>query len=170
MNSLIELARERNPRPLAPLPRATHFRFLDLPDKVRLRVLRHALIPPNGVIHPCLDTEVDETTKNILPVLLTCKAIHEEAEAVLYNQPLFSSCCPQYEFRMHLFHSNRTPRQRALLQHSFCSTLVAGSSCENIDPRDGGIGLQLFRHIEKHPCIPPLILLTDDDDSEIITY
>lgn len=167
MDSLVELAREKDAQPLAPLPTATQFRFLDLPEKARRLVLRHALIPQSGVLHPCLNPNVDDTTANILPVLLSCRAIHREAENVLYREALFSSCATQTRPQMQQFFTNRGVRQRTLMRRCYCTNLGDGGYHEEIDPWDGELGFKLFHQKSQHPCFPPPILLSKEDDEEL---
>ncbi|EFR02850.1 hypothetical protein MGYG_05851 [Nannizzia gypsea CBS 118893] len=99
------------------------FPFFRLPLQVQRRILRYALIPHFQVIHPCLSPITDGTSLNILPLLLTCKAIYQEAEAILYQEAIFSSCSPRYEKAMRRFLYNRTDRQLHLMRQFFCHSM-----------------------------------------------
>ncbi|MCJ1264245.1 hypothetical protein MMC22_004116 [Lobaria immixta] len=67
------------------------FPFLKLPGHIRDRVYRFALLPADKQLHPGIKPWYDGTTRNTLPLFLTCHQIHHEAEMVLYGQGTF--CC-----------------------------------------------------------------------------
>lgn len=103
--------------------RPGQFPFLRLPVQVQRRILRYALIPPFQVIHPCLSPITDSTSLNVLPLLLTCKEIYRKAEAILYQEAVFTSCSPRYEKAMRRFLYNRTDRQLQLMRQFFCHSM-----------------------------------------------
>ena len=67
------------------------FPFLKLDSTIRDRIYRHTLLPPNRRLHPYLKPWYDLTTRNTLPLLLTCRQIRSEAERVLYGTAIFTS-------------------------------------------------------------------------------
>lgn len=67
------------------------FPFLKLPEHIRDRVYRFVLLPADKQVHPEIKPWYDSTTRNTLPLFLTCRQIHKEAEMVLYGQATF--CC-----------------------------------------------------------------------------
>ena len=80
------------------------FPFLKLDKSIRNRIYRHALLPPDRRLHPYLKSWYDKTTRNAIPLLLTSKQIHTEAETVLYGQAIFTSpCLAKYDRRLSRF-------------------------------------------------------------------
>ena len=65
------------------------FPFLNLPRHIRIRVYRFALLPADKQLHPGIKPWYDGTTRSTIPMFLTCRQIHEEAEMVLYGQATF---------------------------------------------------------------------------------
>lgn len=76
---------------IEPLAVTTSFPFLKLPRHIRERVYRFALLPADKQLHPGIKPWYDGTTRNTLPIFLTCHQIHTEAEMVLYGRAIF--CC-----------------------------------------------------------------------------
>lgn len=72
------------------------FLILRLDKAIRERIYRHVLLPPHKGIHPYIKTWYDITTSNIIPLFLTCKQIHEEAEYVFYSEAIFTSRLDKY--------------------------------------------------------------------------
>ena len=66
------------------------FPILDLPPAIRSRIYRHILLPANKQLHPYIKSWYNETTRNAVPLLLTCRLIREEAEDVLYGSAVFT--------------------------------------------------------------------------------
>ncbi|EZF76350.1 hypothetical protein H112_02228 [Trichophyton rubrum D6] len=139
--------------------RPGQFPFLRLPIQVQRRILRYALIPPFQVIHPCLSPITDDTSLNVLPLLLTCKEIYRKAEAILYQEAVFTSCSPRYEKAMRRFLYNRTDRQLQLMRQFFCHSMdrwLDRRIDKFIRARSPDIE-DLRRRIEKgefkHPCL-----------------
>ena len=96
------------------------FRFLDLDVSIRKRVYRHLLLPPNKRVHPYLKPWYDQTTNNTIPLFLTCKKIHQEAEVVLYGESIYTSLMHKYdsELRNFLMGGKGTPvRLLKLIKH-----------------------------------------------------
>lgn len=91
------------PHNASALGQCSKFPFLKLPISVRDRVYRHVLLPPNKKIHPYIKSWYDQTTKNIIPLFLTCKTIRNEAERVLYTQAVFTSSLPKYDHQLQAF-------------------------------------------------------------------
>ncbi|KAK2757937.1 hypothetical protein FQN54_004343 [Arachnomyces sp. PD_36] len=113
--------------------------------------------------------KIDERTENILPLFLTCRAIHEEAEELLYSKALFSSCSSRYEMQLVDFFYQRTPRQLKLIGKFFCSDIA-----HFFDPSFSRF-LERNSHIEDltygladfmitHPCFEPAGHITSDCD------
>ena len=91
-----------------------HFPFLRLNRKVRDLIYREVLLPHNKRLHPYVNPAwYDQTTCNIIPLFLTCKHIHEEAEALLYEEAVFCSPIPKYDDALNTFvkeNSARVPK------------------------------------------------------------
>ena len=66
------------------------FPILNLPPAIRSRIYRHVLLPANKQLHPYIKSWYDETTRNAVPLLLTCRLIRKEAEDVLYGSAVFT--------------------------------------------------------------------------------
>ena len=66
------------------------FPILNLPPAIRKRIYRHIMLPANKQLHPYIKSWYDETTRNAVPLLLTCRLIREEAEDVLYGSAVFT--------------------------------------------------------------------------------
>ncbi|KAI9873043.1 MAG: hypothetical protein M1830_000886 [Pleopsidium flavum] len=92
------------------------FPFLKLPSAVRKRVYRHLLLPPEKLLHPYLKPWYDQTTRNVVPLLQTCRSIHEEAEKVLYQEAVFTSLIPKYNIRLLGFFQSLSARLRCLVR------------------------------------------------------
>ena len=80
------------------MERASSFPFLKLPIDVRNRVYRFALLPANKQLHPYIKPWYDNTTKNTIPIFLTCHQIHKEAEEVLYRQGVLCIAASKYHY------------------------------------------------------------------------
>ncbi|MCJ1252433.1 hypothetical protein MMC24_000239 [Lignoscripta atroalba] len=101
------------------------FRFLDLPRELRHRIYRNLLLPPNRRIHPYIKPWFDQTTKNVIPLLLTCKTIQNEAEGVLYGEGVFTSPLRKYDTKLLRFfkgsnlvpNSGLSPRLAGQVRH-----------------------------------------------------
>lgn len=102
------------------------FSFLLLERSIRDRIYRHTLLPPSKRVHPYIKSWYDLTTRAVLPVFLTCKQMHNEAEAVLYGEGIFTAPSLQkYEKRMCRFLGGRlresdtglNPRLLAMIRH-----------------------------------------------------
>ena len=78
------ISRQDSCTPLAIFP------ILNLPPAIRNRIYRHILLPANKQLHPYIKSWYDETTRNAVPLLLTCRLIREEAEDVLYGSAVFT--------------------------------------------------------------------------------
>lgn len=92
------------------------FPFLKLPDTVRRRVYRFALLPADKRLHPYIKSWYDESTKNTVSLFLTCRQIHQEAEKVLYGQGIFCAAIPRHKKPLHrFFHHSLNFRQRNII-------------------------------------------------------
>ena len=90
-----------------------HFPFLSLDRKVRDLIYSEVLIPKNRHIHPYINPWwFDQATRNVIPVFLTSKQIHEEAEETLYRQALFCSPIPKYDRALNDFVKEHSPQIR----------------------------------------------------------
>lgn len=119
------------------LDRALSFPFLKLPINVRNRVYRFALLPVDKLLHPYIKPWYDETTKNTIPLFLTCHQIHEEAEEVLYEKGIFCAAAEKYHgslqdfFELQHLTSHRKDRIRFLCVHGFTQPyLFTSLACE----------------------------------------
>ncbi|KAL8822833.1 MAG: hypothetical protein Q9191_006440 [Dirinaria sp. TL-2023a] len=102
------------------------FRFLQLERNIRDLIYSHALLPADKRVHPYIKSWYDLTTRAVVPVFLTCKQMHHEAEAILYGQGIFTSPPLQkYEKRLCRWLGGRlrepgtglNPRLLALIKH-----------------------------------------------------
>lgn len=102
------------------------FPFLRLGRSIRDLIYRHTLLPPGKRVHPYIKSWYDLTTRAVLPVFLTCKQLHNEAEVVLYAEGIFTAPSLQkYEQRMCRFLGGRlrepgtglNPRLLAMIRH-----------------------------------------------------
>jgi len=129
------------------------FPFLRLEGSIRDLVYRHTLLPPSKRVHPYIKSWYDLTTRAVLPVFLTCKQMHNEAEAVLYGEGIFTAPSLQkYEKRMCRFLGGRlrepdtglNPRLLAMIrhlsfgwhkvgQHRFFSTISRSMQLEHLE-------------------------------------
>ncbi|KAL2051946.1 hypothetical protein ABVK25_007861 [Lepraria finkii] len=81
-----------------------NFPFLRLDRKIRDLIYREVLLTHNKRLHPYINPAwYDQTTCNIVPLFLTCKHIHEEAEALLYEEAVFCSPIPKYDDALNIF-------------------------------------------------------------------
>lgn len=86
------------------------FPFLKLPGHIRDRIYRFVLLPADKQLHPGIKPWYDSTTRNTLPLFLTCHQIHKEAEIVLYGQGTF--CCVDKHSDLSLFFQSLPRRLR----------------------------------------------------------
>lgn len=107
-------------RPNGPFP------FLSLPRSIRNNIYRHALLPSDRRIHPYIGSWYDLTTRQVIPLLQTCRQFQQEAEIALYGQGIFSAPPLQkYERRLSLWLGGRlrepdtglNPRLLRLIKH-----------------------------------------------------
>lgn len=124
--------------------------ILKLPLAIRARIYRHALLPGNKQVHPYIKSWYDETTRAVVPLLLTCRAVREEAEQVLYGHGVFTAIG---EIRtnatgalLHFF-KELPPRLRAKIRHVL---LDCHDHLGKTDP---------IRYLEEEMCLQQLTLL-----------
>lgn len=86
------------------------FPFLKLPFEVRCRIYRLILLPANKQIHPYIKSWYDQTTRSVIPLFLTCRQIHQEAEDILYGCAIFSSSEQKYTELLFKFFTRLEPR------------------------------------------------------------
>ena len=77
-----------------------HFKFLELPSKVRTQIYRETVLPSNRRVHPFIKSWYDETTRNLVPLYLTCKQIRQEVEDLFYNEAVFTSPITKYDTQL----------------------------------------------------------------------
>ena len=129
------------------------FPFLRLERPIRNLIYRHALLPRNRRLHPYIKTWYDLTTRAVIPVILTCKQIHDEASSILYEQGIFTAPPLQkYEKRLCRWLGGRlrepetglNPRLLALIknlsfgwhkvgQHRFLSIIANSMQLEHLE-------------------------------------
>ena len=88
------------------------FPFLKLSKGLRNLIYHEVLIPPDGKLHPYLKPWFDETTRNLIPLFLTCKQIREEAENLLYRNAIFCSPIRKYDDALAEFVESRIGHAR----------------------------------------------------------
>ena len=76
------------------------FRFLDLTTKLRDSVYELVLLPSDRRIHPSIRPWFDPEIQNAVPLFLTCRQIHYEAQRVLYSYSTITSPLPKYDSRL----------------------------------------------------------------------
>ena len=108
------------------------FPFLRLDKAIRERIYRHVLLPPNKNVHPYIKTWYDITTSNIVPLFLTCKQIHGEAQQFFYSEAIFTSTLSKYNTPLVNFlqgkpdprKSSFPPCSRPFIKHIRCNTNI----------------------------------------------
>lgn len=53
-------------------------------------------LPADRHLHTYIKPWFDETTQHVIPLLLTCKQVYDEAEPVSYNHGLFAPTTERY--------------------------------------------------------------------------
>ena len=76
------------------------FRFLDLTRKLRDRIYERVLLPSDRRIHPSIRPWFDPEIQNVVPLFLTCRQIHHEAERVLYSCSTITSPLTKYDYKL----------------------------------------------------------------------
>lgn len=124
--------------------------ILKLPLAIRARIYRHALLPVDKQVHPCIKSWYDETTQAVVPLLLTCRAVREEVEEVLYGYGVFTSVGESYINAagplLHFF-KELPSRLRAKIRYVLMENY---SDYINIDP---------IRYLERELCLEQLTLV-----------
>ena len=108
-----ETALVESPSPSLP----SAFPLMRLPLHLRQRIYRFALLPADKHIHPYIKSWFDGTTRNVVPLFLTCHQIREEAEAVLYGEGRFYPPSYKYDQLLSTFFENLSPRLLHQIQH-----------------------------------------------------
>lgn len=95
------------------------FPFLKLDRSIRDRIYRHALLPQSKRVHPYLKSWYDLTTRNVVPLFLACKKLHEEAMIVLYSEAVFTSPLSKYDEQLDRFLESKKkyPHYFSLIKH-----------------------------------------------------
>lgn len=70
------------------------FPLIWLPVAIRQRIYGHALLPPSKHVHPYIQPWYDQTTRNLIPLLRTCRQVREEVEEAFYSTAVFTSLEP----------------------------------------------------------------------------
>ena len=76
------------------------FRFLDLTRKLRDKIYELVLLPSDRRIHPSIRPWFDPEIQNVVPLFLTCRQIHHEAERVLYSCSTITSPLTKYDSKL----------------------------------------------------------------------
>jgi hypothetical protein len=134
------------------------FSFLRLPLSIQQVIIREAVLPQSRVVHPCLSPSTVDGTTTLLPLLLTCRAIQQETEKILYEEAIFSSCHVSYTKDFKSFLRSRSARQKTLMRRIFFKDLdrwidrsfVKWKSREFPNLRDLE---EVMRWHLDHPCI-----------------
>ncbi|MCJ1365993.1 hypothetical protein MMC16_005118 [Acarospora aff. strigata] len=92
------------------------FPFRKLPSSIRRQVYQRLLLPANRRLHPYLKPWYDQTTRNFIPLLQTCRSIHDEAETVLYKQAVFTSLFWKYDLGLLQFFASLPVRLRCCIR------------------------------------------------------
>ena len=93
------------------------FPLMQLPYQVRKRVYRFALLPANKQLHPYLKSWYDVTTRQVVPLFLTCRQIQREAEAVLYGEGIFCAPAAKYDQPLSTFLQSLPSRLSLQIRH-----------------------------------------------------
>lgn len=128
---------------------AKSFPILKLPPVIRAWIYRHALLPANKQVHPYIKSWYDETTRAVVPLLLICRAVLEEAEQVLYGHGVFTAkedACTDATGALLRFFKELPSRLRAKIRY----VLVDGYNFWITDP---------IRYLEEEMCLEQLTLL-----------
>ena len=95
----------------------TFHRFLDLPLELREQVYRLTTLPSDNTNHPYIRSWYDSETHNIIPLFLTCRRLHKEAEETFYSSATFASSIERYDNRFLEFLKTRGPTIRAQIRY-----------------------------------------------------
>ena len=95
----------------------TFRRFLDLPLELREQVYRLTTLPPDNTNHPYIRSWYDPETCNIIPLFLTCRQLHKEAEETFYSSATFASSIERYDNRFLEFLKTRGLTIRAQIRY-----------------------------------------------------
>ena len=93
------------------------FPFRQLPLHIRKRIYSLVFLPEGGHLHPFLKPWYDVTTRNVVPLFLTCRQIRTEAEQVLYGEGIFCAPTPKYDQPLREFIRNLPPRLSRMVRH-----------------------------------------------------
>ncbi|MCJ1457758.1 hypothetical protein MMC28_008127 [Mycoblastus sanguinarius] len=105
------------------------FDLLKLPAAIRKRIFRYVLLPENKQIQPYIRPWWNSTLGNVLPLFLTCRLIHQEAENIFYEKGIFSVPVDCRQPLMLLdFFSKLEPRLRAKVRHLMVPKLAGWST------------------------------------------
>lgn len=97
------------------------FPFAQLPGHLRNRIYRFALLPADKHLHPYLKSWYDGTTRNAVPLFLTCRQIQKEAEAILYGEGIFCAPAHKYDQPLSTFLENLPIRLARQINHTVTS-------------------------------------------------
>lgn len=122
------------------------FPLMQLPCHIRKRVYRFALLPADKQLHPYLKSWYDVTTRQVVPLFLTCRQIQREAEAVLYGEGIFCAPAHKYDQPLSTFLRSLPPRLLIQIRHTVpYSQLVSPF----VDHALANKHLTTFRYVQK---------------------
>ncbi|EON67331.1 hypothetical protein W97_06584 [Coniosporium apollinis CBS 100218] len=94
------------------------FPLMRLPVAIRQRIYGHALLPPSKHVHPYIRPWYDQTTRNLIPLLRTCRQVREEVEEAFYSTAVFTSLKPiKYDTGLLHFFRGTQNALRTVKQH-----------------------------------------------------
>lgn len=99
------------------------FPFLRLPQVIRHRIYKYVMLPRTKRIHPYIKPWYDQTTRNVLPLFLSCRTIYTEASVYLYSRTIFTSPDRKYDGKLLHFLQRLQSKLHLGSQHS-CLTFV----------------------------------------------
>jgi hypothetical protein len=97
------------------------FNFLGLPSTFQRKIIESVILSPTKIIHPCLGPHFEQTSQSIIPLLLTCRHIHQLAEEVLYSEAIFTTCADSRYTEFKNFFYQRSDRQKQLMRSFTCN-------------------------------------------------
>lgn len=146
------------------------FPLMRLPSQVRKRL---ALLPANRQLHPYLKSWYDVTTRQVVPLFLTCRQIQREAEAVLYGEGIFCAPAAKYDQPLSTFLRSLPPRLSLQTRHTvpysqlvspFIDHALANkhlTTSRYVQKSDGNHRLQQYMFVAEHLYKPwPLKRIT----------
>ncbi len=125
-----DASRSFTTKSILPTP-GSEFPLMQLPCHIRKRIYRFALLPANEQLHPYLKPWYDVTTRNVVPLFLTCRQIQKEAEEVLYGQAIFHAPAHKYDQPLNHFLQTLPPHLSRQINQTVTYTQMLAPFLDN---------------------------------------